>query len=65
MLMEVSTFVFTDTQILMYVADVDISTGLIYREETSECFYQEVEAMNFRESLYKVFNRKKIGRAHV
>lgn len=59
MLMEVSTFVFTDTQILMYVADVDISTGLIYREETSECFYQEVEAMNFRESLYKVFNRKK------
>lgn len=59
LLLEVSTFVFTDTQVLMYRADVDISTGLIYRELTSECFYQEIEAMNFTESLYKVFNRRR------
>lgn len=59
MLLEVSMFVFTDSQVLMYRGDVDISTGLVYRESTSECFYKEIEAINFVESLYKVFNRKK------
>lgn len=59
MLLEVSMFVFTESQVLMYRGDADISTGLVYREATSECFYKDIEAINFVESLYKVFNRKK------
>lgn len=59
MLMEVSIYVFTEQQILLYSGDVDISTGLVYSEMTAECFYQDIEGMNFSQSIYKVFNPKK------
>lgn len=59
MLMQLTIFMFTDTQLLMYSADVDISTGMVYHECTNECFYSDVEAMNFTQSVYKVFNVKK------
>ena len=59
MLLEVTVYRFTESQILIYCGDVDISTGLVYKEYTSEAFYQDIEAMNFNQSLYKVFNRKK------
>ncbi|MCI9133796.1 MAG: zinc ribbon domain-containing protein [Lachnospiraceae bacterium] len=58
MLMEVSLYVFTETQVLMYRGDVDISTGLVYQEFTGECFYKDIEGMRFEQSLYKVFNRR-------
>lgn len=59
LLVEVSVYFCTENQVLLYVGDVDISTGLIYNEYTSEAFYQDVEAMNFEQSLYKVYNPKK------
>jgi len=59
MLLEVTVYRFTESQVLIYCGDVDISTGLVYKEYTSECFYQDIEGMNFNQSLYKVFNRKK------
>lgn len=59
MLMEVAVYVFTEQQILLYRGDVDISTGLVYSEMTAECFYQDIEGMNFSQSVYKVFNTKK------
>ena len=42
----------------MYVGDVDISTGLIYRENISECYYQDIEAVRFQQKIYKAFHRK-------
>lgn len=59
MLIEVSVYVFTEQQILLYKGDVDISTGLVYKELTAECFYQDIEGMNFSQYVYKVFNQKK------
>lgn len=59
MLIEVTVFWFTETQVLSYRADADISTGLIYRETTDEAFYQDIEAVNFVQSVYKVYNPKK------
>lgn len=59
LLMEVCVYVFTEQQLLLYRGDVDISTGLVYHEMTAECFYQDIEGMNFSQSIYKVFNPKK------
>jgi hypothetical protein len=59
MLLEVNTYYFTDTQVLLYSADVDISTGLIYHEETSEVFYEDIEGIEFEQELFKVYNTKK------
>lgn len=59
LLMEVTVYMFTEQQVLMYRGDVDISTGLVYSEMTAECFYQDIEGMNFSQSIYKVFNSKK------
>lgn len=59
MLLEVNTYYFTDTQVLLYSADVDISTGLIYHEETSEVFYEDIEGIEFEQELFKVYNSKK------
>lgn len=59
LLIEVSVYVFTEQQLFMYKGDVDISTGLVYSEMTAECFYQDIEGMNFSQSIYKVFSQKK------
>lgn len=58
LLLEVSLYCMTEEEILLYVGDVDISTGKIYRELTSECFYQDVEATKFIQSVQKVFHIK-------
>ena len=59
LLLEITVFLFTEQQVLMYRGDVDISTGLVYTEMTAECFYQDIEGMNFAQSVYKVFAPKK------
>jgi hypothetical protein len=59
MLLEVDTYYFTETQVLLYSADVDISTGLIYHEQTSEVFYEDIEGIEFEQKLFKVYNPKK------
>lgn len=58
MLLEVSVYMFSEEQILMYCGDVDISTGLVYSERTTECFYKDIEGMDFSQSLYKGFSQK-------
>jgi hypothetical protein len=59
LLLEVDTYYFTDTQVLLYSADVDISTGLIYHEQTAEVFYEDIEGITFDQELFKVYNSKK------
>lgn len=59
LLIEVSIYYMTEEEILLYVGDVDISTGMIYRESTSECFYQDIEATQFRQVIRKVFHIRK------
>lgn len=58
LLLEVSVYYFTDHEALMYSGDVDISTRLIYNERTAECFYSEIESMDFAQNLYKVFSAR-------
>lgn len=58
LLIEVSIYYMTEEEILLYVGDVDISTGMIYREYTLECFYQDIEATRFHQSIQKVFHIK-------
>ncbi len=58
LLIEVSIYYMTEEEILLYVGDVDISTGMIYREYTVECFYQDIEATRFHQSIQKVFHIK-------
>lgn len=59
MLIEVTVFWFTDSQVLRYRADADISTQKLYCERTNEIFYQDIESINFQEKLHKVYNPKK------
>ncbi len=59
LLIEVSLYYMIEDEILLYIADADISTGLIYRESMSECFYQDVEATKFSQSVYKAFHIRK------
>ncbi len=58
LLIEVSIYYMTEEEILLYIVDVDISTGMIYKEATSECFYQDIEAVRFDQMIHKVFHIK-------
>lgn len=56
LLIEVSIYYMTEEEILLYVGDVDISTGMVYREYTLDCFYQDIEATRFHQDIRKVFH---------
>lgn len=59
MLRQLTVYMFTDTQILIYKGNIDISTGMIYAESTDEVFYEDIEGMNFTQSVYKVLRKKR------
>lgn len=59
MLLSVTTFMFTEDQLLVYSGNVDISTSKIYNEQTSEIFYKDISSVDTFEVLSKQFNPKK------
>lgn len=58
MLRQLSVYMFTDTQLLRYTGNIDISTGMIYAESTDEVFYQDIEGIHFRQEVYKVAKKR-------
>lgn len=66
MLLQVSVYMFSGNQVFVYVGNVDISTGLIYKEGSSEVFFQDIEGFAFKQEILKVYNeRKKVRESKV
>lgn len=53
LLVQATVYAFTDTQILMYSGNVDISTGTIYEESVAEIFYKDVNGVTQIDQLEK------------
>ena len=62
MLLQVSVYMFSGNQVFVYVGNIDISTGLIYQESTSEVFFQDIEGLNFEQEIIKIYNEHKKNR---
>lgn len=58
-LVSVSVFMFGETQLYIYYANVDLCTGLIYSEGTHEYFYSDINAISFLQEKEKIYNFKK------
>ena len=58
-LISISGFMFGETQLYIYYANVDLCTGLVYSEGTHEYFYSDINAISFLQEREKVFNYKK------
>lgn len=53
LLIQTTVYAFTDTQLLTYSGNIDISTGVIYDEQVSETFYKDVNSVTQRDVLKK------------
>ena len=53
LLLQTTVYAFTDTQLLTYTGNMDISTGVIYDEQVSETFYKDVNSVTQRDVLKK------------
>ena len=53
LLIQTTVYAFTDTQLLVYVGNIDISTGVVYNETVSEVFYSDVNSLVQQEVLKK------------
>lgn len=53
MLIQTTLYAFTDTQLLVYSGNMDISTGIIYDEKTSEIFYKDINSVTQQDLLGK------------
>lgn len=53
LLMQTTVYAFTDTQLLTYTGNMDVSTGVIYDEQVSETFYKDVNSVTQRDVLKK------------
>jgi hypothetical protein len=58
-LIEVNTFIFGETELYIYFAHLDITTGLIFHEGTHEYFYKDICGVTTDQVLQSVFNPKK------
>lgn len=65
MLQQMSVYMFTDTQVLVYSANIDISTGFIYKESTDEIFYKDIEGIHFKKDAQTAYNPKKKVFVHI
>lgn len=54
MLIQVSVYAFSQKQLLLYEGNIDLSTGRIYDERTTEVFYQDITTIDKEEQLKKV-----------
>lgn len=55
-LLKVTVFMFGEKQLYIYYSNVDITTGLVYSEGTYECFYSDINALEFQQDREKIFN---------
>lgn len=53
LLVQVTVYAFTDTQMLVYNGNVDISTGTVYEEHVAEIFYKDVNGVTQVDRLKK------------
>ena len=53
LLIQTTVYAFTDTQLLVYNGNVDISTGGVYEESTAEIFYNDVNSITQNDILKK------------
>lgn len=58
-LLSISVFLFGQSQLYIYYCDIDLCTGLVYREGTHEYFYSDINAISFLQEKEKVYNFKK------
>lgn len=58
LLLQVSVYMFSGNQVFVYVGNIDISTGLIYKEGSSEVFFQDIEGFAFNQEILKVYNER-------
>lgn len=62
LLLQTTVYAFTDTQLLVYSGNIDISTGIIYDETVSEIFYSDINSITQQDVLKKfvigLFKRK-------
>ena len=58
-LLSISVFLFGQSQLYIYYCDIDLCTGLVYREGTHEYFYCDINAISFLQEKEKVYNFKK------
>lgn len=58
-LLSVSVFMFGESQLFIYYCDIDLCTGLVYREGTHEYFYSDINAISFAQEKEKIYNFKK------
>ena len=59
MLLQVSVYMFSGEQVYGYFGNVDISTGLIYKEYTAETFYEDIDAVKFDQEVIKVYSARR------
>ena len=57
LLIQTTVYAFTDTQLLVYVGNIDISTGVVYDETVSEVFYSDVNSL-VQQEILKKHNKK-------
>jgi len=58
-LIQANIFMFGETQLYIYYAHIDITTGLIFHEGTHEYFYKDVCGITTEQKLESKFNMKK------
>ncbi len=58
-LTKITVFMFGEQQLYIYYANVDLTTGLVYDEGTHELFYQDINAVSFKQIREKIFNIKR------
>ncbi len=59
LLIQVSYFFFTETQLMIYTGNVDISTGKIYEETTTDVYYQDIGKISTKQRLWKLWKNRK------
>ncbi len=51
LLVQVTVYAFTDTQLITYTGNMDISTGVIYDESITDTFYSDINSLTFNDVL--------------
>lgn len=58
-LVKFTVFMFGESQLYIYYANVDLGTGLVYSEGTHEMFYEDINNISFSQDREKVYNYRK------
>ena len=57
-LVNITTYLFGESQLYIYYSNVDITTGKVFSEGTYEYFYKDIEAISTSQDTRKIFNIK-------